>query len=363
MSTDAWKWMLEQRNEHELGKICSATGTVIPGFRTGKVPKHLKSMAIKQLLLPKTLNKLRSVPITLTDEWEDKYDFDQMEIEDYKKITDIPPSILLFRLLTHQEDETANELYQAWLDEHGADGLKELENDRVEKVENDNKEKGEKSEDAEEQLTAESEKMTETKQKSIQKKLSQKVERLQTELDRTKKELASFKKGQNEKTAHYIKEIEQLKAENGTLRASKKQIEEEYQKELHQWQIEKERLKEEIVKLKQDKSHLSLQVMHMAETAAASAPVEETIEEEKVVIAIVGNPRNNNIFRNSRDDFQIVERNEIQTFNWASCDKIWFLTYRVDRALAAQLPPEATKKIIYIETFKQLKDEVTKGSI
>lgn len=402
MAKHVWKYVLSQKPVEELSEMCRVIDYPIPGFRTGKVPNNMKKMVINHLLQPKGINKLTKLDGTLKPEWEEKYTFDELRMDELISIDDVPPSIVLQRFLLSNEEEKAISLYENWIEELGSeDSLRELDHENWENRQ-DSKEFEEEDElneddeemtkeyleieinkDLAEEIEARIKKenanhankeewlleqlhgILNDKQKgethgtsgdNVKKKLEDKLEKMKLEFEKTKKQLAEHKETFKTAQKELHDQINSLKSEMGVINKEKGEIESKAKENDASLRAVIAEYEEQLYTLKKEKSELSARLLH-----AQVADVEEEDESDDMNIVLVGNPKNDRIFTNQHYHYDIVERDEIERYDFSQSKEIWVLTYKVDARIIKVLRKKVDCKVKEIKNFQVLKEEITKG--
>ncbi|WBF57614.1 hypothetical protein HXV90_18180 [Lysinibacillus sp. JK80] len=129
MLKEIWKWVLNQQEDQQISEIVNTVQVVIPGFRKGSKlpPKHIMIM---QLLKPKYIQRMANSSISLSGELDEAYDFLNMSDKELESIKNIPPSLILLKLLSGKEEDKAITLFDCWKREHGEEGLQKMEEER-----------------------------------------------------------------------------------------------------------------------------------------------------------------------------------------------------------------------------------------
>lgn len=358
MSKAIWKWVLHQQGDQKLSEVMNIIQAEIPGFRKGtRLPP--RPMIIMHLMKPKNLERMANTSITMHRIVEEEYDLLTMTERELLGITNIPPSLILLKLLSEKEEDKANSLFEHWKVELGEAGLLKLEKDRqvameawVASKEND-KEMEAPPFQAESSQTASKDAR---KWEKVQKKLEQKLQTLQEELEKLQLEYRIYKDEQKEKEKEEKREYHRLKTEHGQLQHEHRTKILAYQVEKEEWKKEREGLLHQIETLEKETKHWKATLLTKEQ--------KQVIKQEKKVkrkIYLLGNPHNRTIFQDCPYEVTIVEREEIGEVDFTKCQEIWGLTYKLDPQLLQSVQKQTKTFVKKIETFQQLKEEIEKG--
>lgn len=295
--------------------------------------------------------------ISLSEELEEEYDLMTMSDQELKSIANIPPSLILLKLLSEKEEDKAISLFNCWKVEHGEEGLRKLEEERQTAMEvwltSAKKDNEEKTSSNQEIKTSSKEGK---KWDKIQKKLEQKLKFLQEELEQLQLEYKAYRDEQKEKVREEKIEYHRLKTEYGQLQQEHRNKILAYQVEKDEWQKEKVALLNQVEMLQKEKSK-----WHANFLSKESKLENEQEKKVKRKIYLLGNPHNRSIFLNCPFDVTIVERRELDEVDFTDCQEIWGLTYKLDPQLLKHVQRQTNISIKKIETFQQLKQEIEKG--
>lgn len=356
MEKDIWKWVFQQLEEDKLSELCKKIPINVPGFRKGaSLPP--RSLVITQLLKPKNLNKIATIKIVLNEEIELTYPLVSMDEQDLLAIADLPPSLILHKLLSEQEIEKARFLFDRLLEGNGEKGFLKLEDERKEAMKKrffDN----ESAKDVPTETNLSSE-QGDRKWEKIQKKLDHKIQTLLDRADKIQSEYSTFREEQNKRHQADIKALQQAKSEYGIVLKQSQNNALSFQKEKDEWQKEKKYLLEQIAELEKERSwlHASLLQSQMPKKAEQD---EQSLSKKKKIF-LLGNPHNNSIFKNCPFDVTVIEREQLEKMDYSHCQEIWGLTYKLDPQVILNIQEQVSVTIKRIETFQQLRKEIEKG--
>lgn len=353
---EIWKWVLNQQEDQQISEIVNTVQVVIPGFRRGSKlpPKHIMIM---QLLKPKYIQRMANSSISLSGELDEAYDFLNMSDKELESIKNIPPSLILLKLLSGKEEDKAITLFDCWKREHGEEGLQKMEEERKTVMETwltSVKKDNEKKESFKEELEASSKEGG--KWEKIQKKLERKLKILQDDFEQLQSEYKAYQDEKKEKEKEEKKEYQLLKTEYNQLQQEYKSEKLSYHVAKENWEKEKVALLLQIETIQNEKIQCYSNLLNQ----------ENKLENEKDrktmrKIYLLGNPHNSSIFLNCPFDVKIVERKELDKVDFTDSHEIWGLTYKLDPQLLKNVQRQTNISIKKIETFQQLKQEIEKG--
>ena len=352
MLKEIWKWVLNQQEEKRINEIVNKIKIEIPGFRKGgKLPP--KQIVIMHLLKPKYFQMLSKNSICLIEGLEEIYNIPIMSEEELKLIENIPPSHILIKLLSEKEEEKATSLFHYWKEEYGDEGMQKLEEERQVAMEEwliSSKKENQVNESFIENSSIDFKKM-----EKINKRLEQKIKSLQEELEHSHLKYKIYKEVQEEKEKLTKNEYQQLKLEYIQLQKDHQNNMSLYEVEKLEWQNDKLALLGQVEELQKELRKIEANVLKQN--------YEKCNQEKKVQkkIYLLGNPHNQSIFLNCPFEVKIVERSEINQVDFADCQEIWGLSYKLDSQIIKNIQKQTDKPVKKIETFKQLKRELEKG--
>lgn len=353
MSKEIWKWVLTQQSEDRLSEIVNVIKAEIPGFRKGsKLPPN--KIIIMNLMKPQNLQKLAKSSISVSEQFNNINDIPKMSMEELKSINDIPPSLVLMKLLTENKEDKAISLFQHWRETYKEEDLLKIEQDCISAIKEQHIQVDHVDQLINEPIKEDTGKELKKLEK-MNKKLEQKIKKLHGELDfsnmKYKKQLVE----QEEKKKIRDNEYQQLQAEYVQLQKNYNTVIEEFEIEKVEWKKNELSFINEISQLQKE--------MKKIEISTYNQKSEIEIQDKKAhkKIYLLGNPHNQSIFINCPIEVKIVERSEIDTVDFDDCQEIWGLTYKLDSQIINNLQIETGKSIKKIEIFEQLKKELEKG--
>lgn len=350
---DVWKWILDHFSDDGLANIGKALNLKIPGFRQIN-PKlknfnMLRPKLIQEALMPKNLTKLKDFFNTVTEEKSDNAHYRGKDLEellaDIEK-EEIAPSVLLSVLLSSDDEVNINnaiEIYTRLKKEGTLEDLEMPANQADEKEQE--PDLTSELKEAQEKVTAFEKKLRRSEQKN--KSLKAQLISIQTSFDTKKKQWKEEKKeltkeiqalsAENRKTN---KEAEAVLSERDTIKTKFNQ----QQATLKKKDEEISRLNALILKLSTESRREEQQVPfrhNLIRGASDEKSSHITGEENKLNVAVIGDPKNSRVQQYKKFNLNIIEASEVEEGKnkdlFTTVDCIWMLTYRIPRSVQKKI--------------------------
>ncbi|CAG9623291.1 hypothetical protein [Sutcliffiella rhizosphaerae] len=349
MEKELWKWILQQLSDERLKGLCEELRVQVRGFRRGgNIPHHLRPLMIAEVLKQKNFTNLTTkTSVTFHEKLEKKYSFIDMDENALVGIEDIPPSLVLHKLLSVRAIEKATSLYNKYTSQWEPEELKKIEHERSGRLEAYLRELEQEKETK--QTTVSKKEVNEEEQldkkwKNLQKKLDKKIKSLQQELDRVQQEFSQYRQAHQEETKKENEELHRLKTENGQLQKDLTTQQRMLEKEKIEWKNEQTALHEKVGVLQKEKSSLHAAILQL-----------ESCLPPKRKVALLGNPRNRTVFRDCPCEVRVVERKGLPDFQPAKGEEVWGLLYKLDNRLIQEVEGRLGITVRRIPTFEQFK--------
>jgi chromosome segregation ATPase len=371
MDREIWKWILDSFSDEEIAMISEIFRLKIPGFRQinpqQKNFKMVRPKIIQSALHQKYAEKLNGYVITRAEVQLDVKvaSLRKKSVKTLLQLTeeDIKPSILLGILLAsdnEKEREKAEKIYSKLKTEQKLNVLEKQVGGDSSTTEIEEPQDQDSFKALQEELKLAQQ--TIDKLGKRLKKLEQKNEELKSKETSIQASLQTEKKRSKELT----QEVNSLKGENGSLKHKLKTAFPEttsLQKKVDNQAAtlktkEKEisRLNALVLKVNTELDKLSTIKEKMVHTAPTSSA--------KIKVALIGDPKNKGLEKNSKFELNILEGPEITSKGLEGIDQIWLLTYKIPRSVQKRVKSSVSGKPIFeFLTFTELEHHMLKGLV
>jgi chromosome segregation ATPase len=371
MDREIWKWILDSFSDEEIAMISDVFRLKIPGFRQinsqQKTFKMVRPKIIQSALHQKHAEKLNGYVITKAEVQLD------VKVESLRKKSvktllqlteeEIKPSILLGILLAsdnEKEKAKAEKIYSKLKTENK---LNELEKQVGEDI------FGTETEEIQDQdsLKALQEELK-LAQQTIDKlgKRLKKLEQKNEELKSKETSIQASLQTEKKRSKELSQEVNSLKGEIGNLKHKLKtaspdttSLQKKMDKQAATLKAKVEeisRLNALVLKLNTELDKLSTLKEKMVDTAPASLA--------KIKVALIGDPKNRGLEKNSKFELNIFEGPEITSKGLDGIDQIWLLTYKIPRSVQKRVKSCVSGKPIFeFLTFTELEHHMLKGLV
>ncbi|WP_102262592.1 hypothetical protein [Mesobacillus jeotgali] len=380
---DLWKWILDNFSDNGVASIGRNLGLKIPGFRQInpqlKNFKVLRPKLINEALSPNNLSDLRGF-FNSVAEGDEKFlqhrGKSKAELQSLME-EEITPSILLSVMLSSDDENDINnalELAEQLIEEGKLDQMEKY------AEENFGDEEG-TEEEVESKPLVKDEDVIQLQQKiaALEKKLvksEQKNEELKAKLTDVQNALNSEKKAWKEEKKGLTQEIHTLKSQQGGLKSSAESAYAErdsMEKKMEQQKAIMKKKDEEISRLNavilnfktQQKNNLEEQSV-VAESVNAGQEQLLIQEENRINVAVIGDPKNSRVQRYNKFNLNIIESSDIEEEKQKdiveAADQIWLLTYKIPRSVQKRLKTVFKDRDTQeFATFIDLENHMQKG--
>jgi chromosome segregation ATPase len=355
---DLWKWILDNFSDNGVASIGRNLGLKIPGFRQinpqQKNFKVLRPKLINEALSPKNINDLKGFFNSVAEEEEKFLEHRGKSKEELLSLMEeeITPSILLSVLLSSDDENDINNalVLAEQLTEEGrldqmekyAEGNFGFEDGTVEEVEAKPSANNDDIKQLQQKIVALEKKLVKSEQKNEE--LKAKVTEVQNALNADKKQWKEEKKG-------LTQEIHTLKSQQGGLKSSAEaayaerdsmEKKMEQQKSIMKKKEEEiSRLNAVILNLKTQQKNNSEEESVAAETGITEQDHPSIQEENRINVAVIGDPKNTRVQRYPKFNLNILESSDIEEEKQKdiieTADQIWLLTYKIPRSVQKRL--------------------------
>ncbi|MGD6780187.1 hypothetical protein ACQCT3_10665 [Sutcliffiella horikoshii] len=366
MEKEVWRFVLQQQSDQRLSYLVQKLDVQVPGFRkNGKITSKVRPLLVTQLLKPKQLGRMSNNEVELHEDWEEVVDWDAISEEALVTIEKVPPSLVLFKLLSRGEKEKAVRVYQAWMDQHGIEELLRVEEERKSEFGDEKKVEAEtKNEEAIPSPTPVVSSSNEEKRlEKIHKKLEQKIQTLQQELSKVQTEFTEYKKTQKERLDIEKKKVQEQKQETTDAQRACQKVEAALMEKEEAWKLEKKAWEGKLKTLQEENNALHAKLLNppTPPPTAVEQEVAATVErDEKKKVVLLGNPRNTRIFKDCPCEIRIVEKSDLSSLSIEEGEAVWGLAYKVNDQLLVEAEKRVNQPVARIRTFLELKEKIEK---
>lgn len=382
-----WKWILDGFSDNEMANIGKILELKVPGFRqiNPKIKnfKILRPKLIYEALVPKNASKLKRFFNTATEENADNLEYRGKNQEDLLLAIgkEIAPSVLFTALLSSSEEmdvRNAIEIYAKLEAEGKLEQMEKLAEEDLEDADTTDGKEDQKWTESQEELKEAQQKVISCEKKL--KKSEQKNENLKAQINSVQLDFDTERKEWKEEKKKLIKEIQMLSSENSKLNSEAEAAHVEIatiNKKYEQQQVVTKRKDEEIsrlnaliLKLKTNSTREERQAESSKAKAAGAAQQEidatPVAEENKMQVAVIGDPKNSRVQRYKKFNLNIIEASEIEEERnkniLDSVNRIWLLTYKTPRGAQKRIKSMLKgKEILEFATFIDLENHMKKG--
>jgi chromosome segregation ATPase len=380
---DLWKWILDNFSDNGVASIGRNLGLKIPGFRQInpqlKNFKVLRPKLIHEALSPKNINDLKGFFNSVAEEKEKFLEHRGKSKEELLLLMEeeITPSILLSVLLSSGDKNDINnalELAEQLTEEGRLDQMEKYAEENF-----GNEDVTEKEEEAEPSVKDVDIKKLQQKIAALEKKLvksEQKNEELKAKVTDVQNSLNSEKKLWKEDKKGLTQEIHTLKSQQGGLKSSAEAAYAErdsMEKKMEQQKAIMKKKDEEISRLnavilnfKTQKKNNPEEKSVAAETGNTEQDQPSIQEENRVNVAVIGDPKNTRVQRYHKFNLNIIEASDLeeekQKYILETADQIWLLTYKIPRSVHKRLKTVLKNRDTQeFATFVDLEKHMQKG--
>ena len=377
---EIWKWILDSFSDEGIASIADSFGIKIAGFRQlNSQQKNFKM--IRPRIIKAALHQRHAQKLT---DFFNSIDEDQTEIESVRKKNteellqlveeEIQPSMLLGILLSSDEKENlvkAEKIYTQLKDQEKLDLLERQADEMESNVDNDDETENKTLANLQEEFKA-AKQIIEKLDKRI-KKFEQKMDELKSKDAMNQVALKNEKKRSKEEKNTLIQEINGLKGEIGNLKHQEKSTSSEkasLQKKLDNQTGTLKLKNEEISRLNALVLKLQSDLEKHENLKETTAHIEGNLDQvnQKVKVALFGDPKNSRIKNYHKFELTIIEGTEVLEekthIALDSSDQVWLLKYKIPRSTQKRVRSLLKgKQLKEFTTFIDLEDYMLKGTI